>query len=252
MSTPDGNNILVGSGVVYFNRRNLDNTFAGFRHLGNVSKLEVNPAITTIEKKSSMDAARATIQRAITETKAEVNLTLDEFDPNNVAIALLGDVGTFTQSSSTATDSALGTVALGFALDTGKKKITVTSVKKGGTTFVLGTDYTVDSDAGLITFLAGGTVANADVVTWSGSVPALSSAIVHALSNGNVRGAMRFVSSADQVGPRTIVDIWDVAMSPNGAISLIADQFGEIGLQGNALPDATKAVGQRFAQVIYL
>jgi hypothetical protein len=251
--TPDSGNIMVGSGEVWFNRKETDGTYKGFRHLGNVSKLEITPTPTIIEKKSSMNAARAVIARAITETKIDVALTLDEFDPKNVALALLGDSAAFTQDVDAAVaDADLGTAHKGYALDTGFVNITVTAVKKGATTFDEGTDYTVDAVSGLIMVLEGGTIDEDDALTWDGSVPAIASVAVQACSNGHIEGRLRYRSSADQVGPRTMVDIYRLALSPSGAIALIGDAFAEIPLSGEALSDSSKPVGEQFAKVTYL
>ena len=252
MSTPDSNNILVGSGEVWFNRKELDGSYKGYRHLGNVSKLEVTPAPTIIEKKSSMNAARAVIARAITETKTTVVLTLDEFDKQNVALALLGNTETANQTAGTKTTAALGVAHLGYGIDTGFKNITVTDVKSGATVYVEGTDYSVDIASGLITILATGTIVEASTLTWDGTVPAITSFAVEAMSDGNIEGILRYRSSADQVGPRMMVEVWRLAMSPSGALSLLGDAFAEIALSGEALADSTKPVGKQFAKLTYL
>jgi hypothetical protein len=252
-NTPDARNIYVGTGEVWFDRFDPSTGLStGYRHLGNVSKLEITPSVTTIEKKSSMNAARAILARAITETKMEVALTLDEFQKDNVALALLGESSAFTQSSATKTGAALGNAQLGKWLSTGFNKITVTDVKHSSTTYVENTDYQVDSDSGMIFIMPTGTIVDGDALTWDGSVPAIASYQVQGLSDGNIIGALRFRSSADAIGPRKLIDIWSCAMSPDGALALIGDDFGEIGLKGEILPDSTKPAGQQFCRVIDL
>jgi len=252
MGTPNSDNIFCGSGVVYFNRKNLDGTYAGYRHLGNVSKLDLTPTITTIEKNSAMTASRATIAQAVTATKMECAMTLDEFEQNNVALALLGDAAAYAQSSGTKTAATLGNANPGYALDTGIQNVVVTDVKKGVTVLTLGVDYTVDSAAGLIMILVGGQCAQGDALTWDGSAPAIASNIVHALSNGKIEGMLRFVSSADQIGPKMNVDIFKLFLSPDTAIALLGTTFAEINVKGECLADTTRPVGQQFAQVVYL
>lgn len=252
MSTPDAANVLVGSGEVWFNRKESDGTYKGFRHLGNVSKLEITPAPTIIEKNSSMNAARAVIARAITETKSTVALTLDEFEQNNVALALLGDAESFTQSSATKTAAALGTAHPGYAIDLGFFNAVVTDVKHSSTVYVEGTDYTFDSASGLIMILETGSITDAEVLTWDGSVPEVDTFQVEAMSNGNIEGMLRYRSSADQVGPRMQLDIYRLAMAPDGAIALLGDAFAEIGLTGETLADSTREVGKQFFAITYL
>jgi hypothetical protein len=250
--TPDSKNIYCGSGEVWFNRFDSTGALTAYRHLGNVSKLDITPTPTTIEMQSSMNAARAVIAQATTALKMELDLTLTEFDRKNVALALLGDDSAYAQSSATITAGALGNAVLGAAMDTGKQKIVVTDVKHSSTTYVEGTDYTVDSDSGLITLLDTGTIVDGQALTWDGSVPLFDSFQVQGLSEGKIIGALRFRSSVDNFGPRMLVDVWNVQMNPSGAIALLGTAFAEIALKGEALLDTTRDVGQQFARVLYL
>lgn len=255
MSTPDSQNIYVGAGEVWFNRFDAAGAQTQWRHLGDVSKLELTVNADVIEKKSSMTGARGLMARVVTGVTGELAATLSEFDPENLALALLGTTAAFSQSSGTATDSAItGTVKKGYALDTGKRKITVTSVKKApATALVLGTDYSVDSDSGLITILPGSsTVADGDSLLWSGSYPAITSTQVNALANAVILGSLRFRSAADAYGPRYLIDVWKVAITPDGALALLSDNFGEIGLKGAMLEDTSKTLGNRYFQAVKL
>lgn len=252
MLTPNGDNVLLGSGDVYFNRKELDGTYKGFRYVGNCSKIEGNPQATTIEKKGSNNSARGIIARAVTELKMELAITLDEVTPENLALAMLGDTGTFTQSSATKTAATLGSAVLGYALDTGFKNITLTDVKHSATVFVLGTDYDFDPVSGLVFILAGGAITDAMPLTWDGSVPAISAATVEGMANGNIEGKLRFVASADQVGPRTQVDFHRLAIAPSGVVALLGDAFSEIPLTGEVLADPTQPSGKQFMTTVFL
>jgi hypothetical protein len=254
MPAPDSANIYCGTGEVWFNRQNTDLSYAGFRHLGNVSKLDLTPTVTVIEKKSSMNAVRAVIARAPTETKMELAMVLDEFEKENVALALLGTTRALVQAANAAVVAGtFPTKSLkGYALDTGMLNITVTDVKMGATTYVAGVDYLVYPEAGLIAILPGGGIADGSVLTWDGSCAAVASFAVDGLSSGIITGRLKFRSSVDAVGPRMIVDIHNVSMSPDTALALLGDTFGEIGLKGSVLPDPTLPIGQQFAQVSYL
>jgi len=255
MSTPDSNNLYLGAGEVWFNRFSSGTTKTQWRHLGNVTKFELTQSVETLEKKSAMSGARGLLKRVVTGTTSEIALTLDEFDPENVALALLGTASAFSQTSGTATDTAItGTVKKGQWLDTGNLKITVTGVKKApSTTLVLGTDYEVDSDSGMIRILPGSsTVADGDSLLWSGSYPSITSTQVQALANARIEGALRFRSASDAVGPRYLVDVWSVSIAPDGALALLGTEFGEIGLKATVQEDTSKPVGQRYFRAVQL
>lgn len=258
-STPNGNNLYVGRGKVYVDLWSAGAPSGNWRFLGNVERIEGTFSISTIEKKSSMDGSSSLLKQAVIGSEAEVSMTLSEWTKENIALALLGSVSTWTQSSGTATANALGNLKKGYALDTGKKKITVTNVVKtsGSVTLVAATsmggtgDYFVDSDAGLIyifdtTATAG--LVDGDALTWSGSYPSIASAeMVTALSAGMNTVSVKYVPASDQVsGPRNLVDIPQWIPNPDGTLALLTDEFGTLNLKGKVLKDVTKPVGQEF------
>lgn len=255
MSTPDSRNIYVGAGKVYFNRFDTAGAMTQWRDLGEVSKLELTTSVDTIDKKSSRTGSRGLVARVVTGSAAELSMTMDEWDPENVAMALLGVTAAFSQTTGTATDQAIsGTTKKGYGLSTGKLKIVVTAVKVGATTLVLGTDYSVDSDAGIINILPGAGVAVPDgsSITWSGSHPTITSVQAQALAQGIIQGSLRFVSAADAYGPRWMIDVWKVQITPDGAVSLLAEQYGELNVKGSVLQDSTKAADNQYFQAVKL
>jgi len=254
MATPDSGNIYLGAGEVWFNRFNASGNSTQWRHLGNVSRLEPAQSVETLEKRSAMSGARGLLKRVVTSTTSEVSMTLDEFDPENVALALLGSASAFSQSSGTATDSAIpGTVKKGQWLDTGKLKIAVTGVKKSGGASLNANEYEVDSDTGMIKILStASTVADGDSITWSGSYAAVTSTQVQALANSRIEGSLRFRSASDAVGPRYLVDFWKVAITPDGALALLTTEFGEITLKAAVQEDTSKSIGERYFRMVQL
>lgn len=256
-STPSGNNLYVGAGKVYVDLWSGGAKSGNWRFLGNVESIEGTPSVSTISKKSSMDGSRATLKEAIVGSEADITLKLSEWTKENLSLALLGSVSTYTQNSGTATDTALGNTKKGYALSTGKYKITVTAVKKGATVLVAATsmggtgDYFVDSDAGLIyifdTTTTGGLV-DGDALTWSGSYPSITSQdMVTGLSAGQITVSLKYVPAADQVsGPRYLVDIPQMTINPDGPLALLTEEFGVISLKGKVLKDTTQATGQEY------
>lgn len=252
-TTPDSRNVSLGSGEVWFDRFDASGVSTGLRHMGMVSKCDITPQGTTQELENSMSGARGTYASALTAMKMELGITFHEFVQENMALALLGTAAVFSQSSGSKSAAALGTIkALGNGLDTGYLNITVTTVSNGTLSGVLGTDYVVDTVGGIITPLATGGFAVNDVLTWSGSVPAISSYETQGLSSGNIRGRLRFRSAADANGIRKVVDMWNVMITPSGAMSLIDTAFGAAQLSGQLLPDSTKPAGQQYYRERYL
>ncbi|TWH48553.1 hypothetical protein [Sporomusa sp. KB1] len=99
MSTPSAKNLYIGSGQVFFDRFDDDDNRTGLRHLGNVPKFNLKTDVTKVEKKSSMNAAKSTYDEAVTDKKASADLTIEEFDPANLALALYGTEGIINQAA---------------------------------------------------------------------------------------------------------------------------------------------------------
>lgn len=256
MATPDAANLYLGAGEIWFNRFTAGTTTkTQWRHLGNVSSFELTNTADTIERRSAMSGSRSILKKVVTGTSAEIAMVLDEWDTHNVALGLLGTSAAFSQGSGTATDAAItGTVKKGDWLDTGYLKITVTGVKKSpSTALVLGTDYAVDSDTGMIRILpTSSTVADGDSLLWSGSYPAITSTQIQAMATTQIEGALRFRSASDAVGPRYLIDFHIVSVLPDGAMALLTTDFGTVNLRATVQEDTSKAVGQRQYKLVQL
>lgn len=102
--SPDVRNLVVGKANVYFKREGDTER----RHIGNVTAFGAEPTIETLEHYSSMAGVR-TRDRVVTLTRsATLTMTLEEWTPENLAIAFLGEVET---------DSEGNTVVLGLTQD---------------------------------------------------------------------------------------------------------------------------------------
>lgn len=239
--TPNTGNLRIGSGILYINRYDANGALTQWRDCGEIDKAELTPNVNTVQKKTNRLGSKAVVAKAVAGLEADLDIELPEWGIKNVALAMLGDDAAFVQNSGTATDLAIsGTVKLGHALNTGKLKITVTAVKKASTVLVLGTDYTVDSDSGFIMVLpTSPTLADGDSITWTGTYPAMATRKVEALGTPLITAAFRFVPAADSIGPRAIVDIPKVSVTPGQALSLINDNYTNISLKGAVLLSGT-------------
>lgn len=261
MTTPNAGNLYLGAGEVWFDR--FDNTTGlptGLRHLGNVDSFATTGKEEVVDKKSAMTGLRTLLAEVPKGFALEVAIDCSEWDPNNVALALLGQVSTFTQAANAAITAgpinAGAVIALDTWYDLGSLNVTVTDVKQGATTLNAAA-YTVRADVGMIVFLSsytGPNPATAAVTTWDGSCTAITAkSLVKALSVSKIVGHLRYVSALDQAnGPRVLVNIWRVNLYPDGDLGFIAEDFSNFKLKGNALADLTRAVGDQFMTVQYL
>jgi hypothetical protein len=257
MSTPTNADLYVGAGNVLIDRWVNGVKTGNWRHMGLVDKLDITMSTESVKKKNAMDGARGTYKEIVTGSEATLSLSFAEFNAENLALALGGNVTTWTQASGTASDTALGNVKKGFGLSTGKNKITVTAVKKGATTLVdAGTsngtgDYWVEKQSGTIFFLDTPTtagLADGDAVTWTGSYLAITGKPqVNGLAAGQIQCSLKFVSASNQAsGPQFEVLIPQATISGDGALSLINEDIGSGTLKGTAQQDTSQAAGEQF------
>lgn len=94
MSSPNVQNYLIGKGNVYFTPQGGER-----RHMGNCPTFEVELEITELEHFSSMEGVRTKDLTVVTEKGGTVRLVLEEFTPENLAVALLGDQSVNTEGN---------------------------------------------------------------------------------------------------------------------------------------------------------
>ncbi|WP_371380903.1 hypothetical protein [Sporomusa aerivorans] len=113
--TPSPKNLLLGAGPIYFDRLDDDGNSTGLRNIGSTDDFKFKTEVTKVTKKSSLDKARRTYAEAVKEIGATGSITMTEFDPANLALALYGEEGVITQEAQEITDEVY-TVKLGQAI----------------------------------------------------------------------------------------------------------------------------------------
>lgn len=238
MEAPNAGNILLGRGALYFDRFAAGTTTrTGEQHLGNCTVFELTTADETKEKYESMTQASALYKSVTTKRDVELKITGDEFSLDNLSHVLMGTTGTLTQTSGTVTGETLTTKAKGGRwFPTAKRKISTVVVKVAAYTKTLGTDYKVDETSGRIYIVPGGGIADDATVTVDYAYATISVPKVAGGVSGSVEGYLRFVGDP-AAGPKMEVECWRVSFTPDGALGLISDDYGNWSLKGKVQSD---------------
>lgn len=97
--------LMLGAGTLYIKRLTgnplTDNDMSGFVILGNIPELSLTTEITSVEKNSSMTKERELMAKITTAVKPSMTLTLEEYDPANLALGLYGKEAIHTQAQKT-------------------------------------------------------------------------------------------------------------------------------------------------------
>lgn len=242
--TPSSDNLLVGKGQVWFNRFDNLGVGTGLRHLGNVDAMEITTADDNIEKYSNMTQDAPLYKRVARRRTVTIRLTLSEFEPENMALVMMGTVvKTATQAATAVTGETLTTNAVLGAYYMFSKigPHTAIALKKGATTLVLNTDYAiVDPNIGIVQILdTSSTVVAGDTITADYTPTAYTAGEIVEIYGGEsttVEGSLLFIGDP-VTGPRQKVEVWKVSFTPDGALGLISDEFASVGLTGSVLAD---------------
>lgn len=242
MGTPSSENLMLGAGVLYFDRFDSTGAKTGERHLGNCTAFTLTTEVEKVERYSSMDKAKRLYKSVVKSIKATGKITLDEFDPSNLALALLGDEGVVTQTAGTiAAGSATSFIAKkGNAVSLGKFNVTNVVVKDstGSTTYVLNTDYILNAKAGVIFFPTQSAIVDASTIKVSYDWPVGSFPKVAGATQGKIEGFLRFLGDPTS-GPAYFGEFWRVSVSPEGELGFISDDWGSFGLNIECQDDAS-------------
>jgi len=245
--TSNGNNVLLGRGKVFFNRLSAAGVPTGYKFLGEVSKLELSTEDDVVEMRDHTVASTPVLKKVVRQRDGKVSLTFHEMDKENLALALMGSVSSYTQANTAVTGEVLTTsVVKGHSYKTVNRQLITGGtlvVKQGASTLVLGTDYDVaDAVTGLIHIKESSvTVTDGSTITIDYTKPAITAPGLARVVGGNatfIEGALLFVGDP-AAGPSADVEIWKASVSPSGVLGLIQDEFAGVDLELTILSDTT-------------
>jgi len=245
----DPSQLLLGRGKIYFDRFDANGQPTGLRFLGEADKLEVNPSATTKDYFTMSKAASTKMAQNITQQTHEIDIQLREYQPANLAIALLGDSVVLAQVQTViaAGGEQLSAKAIpGCIYQTALRNISAVSAESGATPLVAGTDFEVlDATLGLIHVLPGTQILDG---TKPLSVGYTAAAInggtqIQGGTESKIEGKLVFVGDPAN-GPAYDAEVWRVRFQPSGALALITDDYSQIPLKGEAMDDSANHPAQ--------
>lgn len=96
-TSPDVRNLVIGKANVYFKKEG----DAVRRHIGNVPEFAPEPAVETLDHFSAMEGIAKRDRNVVTQQTMTVAFSIEEWTPDNLAIALMGELGTDTDGNVT-------------------------------------------------------------------------------------------------------------------------------------------------------
>lgn len=214
--------------------------------LGNCPELSFTAEQETLDHYSSTRGVRIKDESVLLQLDYSGSFVTDNISPENLAMFFLGESLTSTTTSTPVTGEALNGVEKGrtYQLGTsstapaGVRKVSSVVVKKGATTLVLNTDYSLDAALGRVTILAGSvTVSNGDDLTVDYTIDASTRDRVISKSS-TIEGSLRFIAS-NPAGKNIDYFMPWVKITPNGDFSIIGDEWQQLGFSLEILKKGT-------------
>lgn len=242
-------------GRVYLGKRDSNGNPIEVRSPGNVAELKLSLKTDVLEHYESQSGQRSLDHRMIKSKSATINLSIEEFTKENLALALYGThVAT---ASGTVTDEPIGGAVpvVGDRYFLAHPKVSTLILKDStGTpaTLTLGTHYTADTDFGAIQFLdTTGLTAPYKASYAFGDVSEIG-IFTQPLPERYLR--LEGLNTA-QGNAKVLVELYRVAFDPLKELALISTEYNKFDLEGSLLADATKpydAVLGQFGRIVQI
>jgi hypothetical protein len=244
----NGDNLYIGRGKFYFDRYGSNMQPSGvLRFVGEADKGDISISSTNKSRYTTTKATNNKIASVDTQQTHTIAMDLMEFTKENLALALLGDVSTFTQSVTPVTSESLAaTHAIGDILQLKGRNPSSLILTGSSGPLALGTDYEIeDQKIGLIRMLTAGTTVSAAYTPGTTALPRIAAG-----QNTAIYGRLVFVGDPT-IGPGFDVEAWKVKFMSAGVLSLLSDDFDKMSLNGEILDDSINHPSAPLYQVTY-
>jgi len=247
-----GDNLLLGKGKVYFDRFSTGTTRTGERFLGNCSSFELSaPEDEKKEMYSSCEATAGLLKSVTIRRKMKLSIKGHEFTKENLALALMGDNSALSQGTASITNEAVTAIAQGCYYKLAYRNISAVTINPaaGGDAYVVTTDYVVDAVSGRIYIVPGGGIAAGTAIHVDYTYSADTSPTIRGGVSSLIEGFVRFIGAPTE-GPTEEVEVWRASVTPQGALGLISDEYGEFTLEMEILSDTDNHSTEPYFRII--
>ncbi|MFM2054254.1 MAG: hypothetical protein RL456_2291 [Pseudomonadota bacterium] len=225
---------FIGAGDVYIAPINSDGSRGKMVDIGNTTKLAIKPNSDIKEQKSKKrDSYGQVLETAALQQPAELSVTLETVNREGLRYAFMGADTAYSQTSGTVTDEDAIAVLDGWVKLAAEDISAVVITNSGATTtYVLGTDYVLNTRMGMFKALSTGAITEAQAL----KVDYTKAAFTGAAIRGNVQPQIRAYMLLDgqnlvdnSIG---IMEVYEVVLTPSSEFDWFKDDFNTIELTG--------------------
>lgn len=225
----------------------------GYRWVGNVPDFKPAFATSKNEHKESYTGQRLPDKTLTTELKSTFTATLEDWSPENMALATRGKVEKTTAGAVTG-ETSPATLAVGETWLLKNSNITSLTITDSASTPVTvdPDDYIVDLTYGTVSMLDMGTYVLPLKAAYTKGVVEVVPFFTQPIQE--VALLFEGVNTADS-NKKVRAELYRVALDPTKELGLITENFGQFVLEGTALIDSRKGddpMFGKFGRMMYL
>lgn len=242
-------------GRVFLGKRDTLGLPSEVRSPGNVAELKLSLKTDVVEHYESQTGQRSLDHRLIKQKSATVNLTIEEFTKENLALALYGNYLTGSAGSVTAEPIGGSTPIIGdryFLAHPKVSSLVIIDSASSPATLTADTHYTAESDFGAIQFLDISQFIAPFKASYTYGITTEIGIFTQPLPERYLR--LEGINTA-QSNAKVLVELYRVAFDPLKEISFISDEYNKFELEGSLLSDSTKpfdAILGQFGRIVQL
>ncbi len=221
----------------------------GFIPVGNCSALTLGVETTVYQHKESCTGTRGIDKEIVQEISVSVSLILQSMNKENLALALYGSESTIASGSASDEEHTLYHDKW-IPLDHIKvSNLIVGDDANPTTTYVLDTDYEVNTETGSVKALSTGTITDLQNVFFDYDYEGYDKIEGIETSSAPERW-IRFegLNTADGDNP-VVIDLYRVSVQPLAELALINEELAEAEINATALTDTTRSSGSTYFTV---
>lgn len=236
---------FIGAGDIYINRLDPQtNQPTGWVYAGDASKFEIKPNSEIKERESKgRDSYGQVVETVAIGRPADLAITFSEVNKDNLTLAFMGELSTVNQGSGSVTDAAINMKA-GAGVQLNHVNLAaagfVLTSAPAGTTYVLGTHYTVNYRLGMVFPVPGSTLATAIAAAGVNGLNLLVDYAYNAYTASKIRGATQpQLRAAVKLDGKNIagnlpaiVEVFEAVLTPQSAFDFLQDDWNDVELQG--------------------
>lgn len=160
-------------------------------------------------------------------------VTFNQIRQSLFAAAFFGTKSAFAQTAGALTDAPVVTIADRF-VEIGKLKLSNVVVKNeaGTVTYILGTDYELNTNLGMIKALSTGAITAGQTVEISASHALIAGTKMEAMTKSNIRIRLKLDGQNFADGREFITNVYSMRLKPSSDFSFIGNDFVEVSFEG--------------------